>query len=245
MHQHPSSTYQYFVALSAAKSDPDTLSFKEALSGDHTAEFNEAMTKEVDALQKRNIWTLLPKFKLPESVKVIPATWAMKIKGFPSGSFRSLKARFCDREDLQKKAVNDIDTYSPVVQWATVCLMLLISIMLQLKTCSADFSNAFAHADMKGEPVYISPPPIMSCFPRDKVLKLNKSLYGQADAPRIWYDKLRASLETRGFTTCKADPCLFTFKKVVCIIYVDDCLLFARDSKDIDAVLKSFKEDGD
>eukprot|EP00957_Ditylum_brightwellii_P125783 9589151-Ditylum_brightwellii.AAC.1 len=68
---------------------------------------------------------------------------------------------------------------------------------------------------MKGEPVYISPPPIMGGFPRDKVFKLNKSLYRQADAPRMWYDKLKASLEARGFTTCKADPCLFISKKVV------------------------------
>ena len=102
--------------------------------------------------------------------------------------------------------------------------MLLISIMLQLETRSTNFSNAFAQADMKGEPVYISPPPMMSGFSRDHVLKLNKSLYGQADAPRMWYDKLRAGLEARGFTACKADPCLFISKKVVCIVYVDDCL---------------------
>eukprot|EP00957_Ditylum_brightwellii_P069625 5288428-Ditylum_brightwellii.AAC.1 len=63
--------------------------------------------------------------------------------------------------------------------------MLLISIMLQLKTLSINFSNAFAQADMKGEPIYISPPPMMGSFPREKVLKLNKSLYGQADAPRM------------------------------------------------------------
>eukprot|EP00957_Ditylum_brightwellii_P031266 2370203-Ditylum_brightwellii.AAC.1 len=86
---------------------------------------------------------------------------------------------------------------------------------------------------------------MMGGFPRDKVLKPNKSLYGQADAPRMQYDKLRAGLEARGFTACMADPCLFISKKVVRIVYVDDCLWFARDIKDIDAVLKSFKEDGD
>eukprot|EP00957_Ditylum_brightwellii_P186086 14167931-Ditylum_brightwellii.AAC.1 len=98
---------------------------------------------------------------------------------------------------------------------------------------------------MKGKPVYISSPHMMGDFPRDKVLKLNKSLYGQADAPRMWHDKLRADLKARGFTACKDDPCLFISKKEGCIIYVDDCLWFARDNKDIDAVLKPFKEDGD
>ena len=68
IHQHPSSIYIDVVALAAAKSDTDTSSFKEALSGDHATEFKEAMTKEVNALQKRRIWTLIPKFKLPESV---------------------------------------------------------------------------------------------------------------------------------------------------------------------------------
>eukprot|EP00957_Ditylum_brightwellii_P130342 9942928-Ditylum_brightwellii.AAC.1 len=86
---------------------------------------------------------------------------------------------------------------------------------------------------------------MMSGFPRNKVLKLNKSLYRQVDAPRMRYNKLRDSLEARGFTACKADPCLFIFKKVVYIVYVDDCLWFARDRKDIDALLMSFKEDGD
>eukprot|EP00957_Ditylum_brightwellii_P029962 2267754-Ditylum_brightwellii.AAC.1 len=66
MHQHPSSTYIDAVALVAAKSDPDTPSFKEALAGDHATEFKEAMTKEANALQKRRTWTLIPKFKLPE-----------------------------------------------------------------------------------------------------------------------------------------------------------------------------------
>eukprot|EP00957_Ditylum_brightwellii_P031325 2374486-Ditylum_brightwellii.AAC.1 len=61
----------------------------------------------------------------------------------------------------------------------------------------------------------------------------------------MWYDKLRASLEARRDTACNADPRLFISKKVVCIIYVDDCLWFGRDIKDIDVVLKSFKEDGD
>eukprot|EP00957_Ditylum_brightwellii_P055542 4209278-Ditylum_brightwellii.AAC.1 len=69
MHQHPSSTYIDVVALAASKRDLDTLSFKEVLSGDYAAEFKEAMTKEVDALQKRRTWTLIPNFKLPESVK--------------------------------------------------------------------------------------------------------------------------------------------------------------------------------
>eukprot|EP00957_Ditylum_brightwellii_P071751 5454229-Ditylum_brightwellii.AAC.1 len=61
----------------------------------------------------------------------------------------------------------------------------------------------------------------------------------------MWYDKLRAGLEARKFIACKADPCLFISKKLVCICYADDCIWFAKNSRDIDAILKSFKEDED
>ena len=239
-------TYQLSdMVLAAIKHDPDTPSLMEALSGENAHQFKKAMTKEIEALKARKTWTIIHKSKLPKGARVIPTTWAMKIKRYPNGDFRSFKARFCVRGDLQKKTVSDIDTYSPVVQWSTVRLMLIISIALNLKTRSTDFSNAFAQAEMKGDPVYIAVPPKMGGFPSGSVLKLNKSLYGQVDAPKMWYDKLRAGLEERGFTACKADPCLFISKKVICVSYVDDCLWFAKDSKDIDAVLKSFESDGD
>ena len=98
--------------------------------------------------------------------------------------------------------MNDTQTYSPVAQWASVRLFLLLSIVLNLKTRSIDFSNAFARAEIKGEPVYISIPPKTPGFSTTTVLKLNKSLYGQVDAPKMWYDKLKAGLEARGMKPC-------------------------------------------
>ena len=41
----------------------------------------------------------------------------------------------------------------------------------------------------------------------------------------------------------KVDPCLFMYKTVICVIYVDDCLFWARSQSEIDNVMKSFKED--
>ena len=81
---------------------------------------------------------------IPEGVKVIPTTWAFKIKGFSDGSFCSFKSRFCVRGNLQKKEVDDLETYSPVVQWATVRLTPILSVVFNLKTKATDFSNAFA-----------------------------------------------------------------------------------------------------
>ena len=42
----------------------------------------------------------------------------------------------------------------------------------------------------------------------------------------------------------KVDTCLFIPKTVICVVYVDDCLFWARSQSEIDNVMKSFKEDG-
>eukprot|EP00957_Ditylum_brightwellii_P031386 2379564-Ditylum_brightwellii.AAC.1 len=56
--------------------------------------------------------------------------WHTRLKGQPSGNFKSFKARFCVRGDLQNKQVSDIDNYSPVAQWSSVRLMLILPIIL-------------------------------------------------------------------------------------------------------------------
>ena len=40
------------------------------------------------------------------------------------------------------------------------------------------------------------------------------------------------------------DPCLFISDKVICLTYVDDCLFFAPNLKDIDKVIKLMRERG-
>ena len=75
----------------------------------------------------------------------------------------------------------------------------------------------------------------------DVVLKLKRSLYGQAEAARLWYEKLRNGLLERGFVMRNVDPCMFMSKIVICVVYVDDCLFWARSQSEIDNVMKSFK----
>ena len=41
----------------------------------------------------------------------------------------------------------------------------------------------------------------------------------------------------------KVYPCMFMSKTVICMVYVDDCLFWARSQSVIDNVMKSFKED--
>ena len=51
----------------------------------------------------------------------------------------------------------------------------------------------------------------------DIVLKLKKSLYGQAEAARLWYEKLRNGLLERDFVMSNVDPSMFMSKTVICV----------------------------
>ena len=76
-------------------------------------------------------------------------------------------------------------------------LMLIFQCILGLQSQSIDFINAFDHADIpSGEPVFIELPRDFKSDggQDDVVIKLKKSLYGQAEAARIWYEKLRNGL---------------------------------------------------
>ena len=142
------------------------------------------------------------------------------------------------------------ETFAPTVSWTTVRLLLILSAQFELATKQVDYTAAFVHAPIDKPPNYdqLSPQEkertgVFVEMPRGfqqegKVLKLKKSLYGLKQAPRNFFLHLKGKLEAVGFEQAtEIDPCLFISDKVICLVYVDDTLLFARDMKDINAVL--------
>ena len=128
------------------------------------------------------------------------------------------------------------DTYSPVVQMSTVRLLLTLSLLLGMKTRSIDFTLAFTQAPIDVE-TYIDLPIGFEVDGRkdDYVLQLKKTLYGLKQAGLNWFDTLRTHLISIGFSQSTTDPCCFYRGDLILICYVDDCLIFCRDEKKIDA----------
>ena len=125
-------------------------------------------------------------------------------------------------------------------------LMLILQCIIGLKSQSIDFTNDFAQADIPIEETVVIE------LPRDfksdggqdyVVIKLNKIICGQVEAAHLCYEKLRNGLLESGFVMSKVDPCLFMSKTVICVVYVDDCLFWARSQSEIDNVMKSFNDD--
>ena len=81
-----------------------------------------------------------------DSMNVIDSTWAFKYKRYPDGLIKKFKARFCAKGNQQQEGIGFFETYSPVVQWSTVQLMLILEVLLGLKSKQSDVTAAFLHA---------------------------------------------------------------------------------------------------
>jgi hypothetical protein len=74
---------------------------------------------------------------------------------------------------------------------------------------------------------------------KDKyVLKLIKNLYGQKQAGKVWYDRLKERLTKLGFTQSKLDECVFYYRKTIFLVYTDDTILLGPDKEEIEKILK-------
>jgi hypothetical protein len=63
-------------------------------------------------------------------------------------------------------------------------------------------------------------------------------MYGLKQASNNWFDTLKQSLIVRGFVQSSIDPCLFIQPYCIIIMYVDNCLLFAKSDAILDSVFE-------
>jgi hypothetical protein len=134
-------------------------------------------------------------------------------------------------ETKQIHGVDFFQTYSLVVQWTTICLMLVLEYILGLCSKQGDITCAFLHTSLgKDEVVYIEMPQGFKQYDKNgkpKVLNLNRTLYGLHQSPRAFWLYLTEKPEHCGLKQSQLDPCLFIGSCVICIVYVDDLLFWS------------------
>lgn len=229
-----------FLRAKAAASKADNPSWREAMSSPEADQWMEACKIEVGTLEGMDSWEVVDR---SDSMKVLPSTWAFRIKRYPDGLIKKLKARFCARGDQQVEGIDFFETYAPVVQMTTIRLMLILEVMLNLKSKQGDVTAAFLHGELEeGEEVYLEMP--RGFKQEGKVLKLKRTLYGLRQSPRAFWKYIVKKMEECGMEQSNLDPCLFLSGKVIAITYVDDILFWARDEKDIHDLAMKLREVG-
>jgi hypothetical protein len=199
------------------------------------------MMVEVNDHESRGHWTLIKRCDLPPDTKTIMSIWSFKCKRYPDEKLNKHKAHLCSHGGMQT------ETYAPVVNWASVWLILAIAKIHCLLSKSIDFVLAFPQADLE-IPVYMDLP--IGFDARDGesckfyVLRLNKSLYELKQAGYYWFAKLSNGLQDRGFVQSNIDLCVFLGPGCIVLTYVDDCIIVGDTHDWINALIQSLhKED--
>jgi hypothetical protein len=114
------------VAQSSIASN-ETFTYKEAMHKTDYHEFVKAMVKEVDDHESRNPWTVMQRCDMPSDTKTIMSIWSFKRKRYPDSMLNKHKAHLCAHGGMQTWGQNYWETYAPVVNWASVRLILAIA----------------------------------------------------------------------------------------------------------------------
>ena len=231
------------TAFTAATTDPDTLSFDQAMADTaNVTKWMEAAAKEISSLEKNGTWI---EVDIEDAkTKILPGTWVFRIKRSPDGEITKFKARYCVRGDLEE---GEPETYAPVVAWSSVRLFLVLSLTLNWETCSIDFSSAFVQARL-ASPVWIHMP---RGFKSDQqnggrrtCLRLVKSLYGLSVAPRLWFEHIREALLKQGLKQSATDSCFLYSSTIMIVLYVDDLGIAYSNKKDLEKLLQDLTNMG-
>jgi hypothetical protein len=228
-------------AYKAINQDPDVLSYDQAMGCSEEERQRWAAITEIGQLEKMDCWEEVPTTQAMS--KILPATWTFRRKRTPDGDIKKGKARFCVRGDLQE---GDFETFAPLVAWATVRLFLVLSLVLEWKSVSVDFASAFVQAPLK-DPIWIHlPRGFRSSHGPNTCLRLKKSLYGLAIAPRLWYQHLFQALLLPDFGLIQSiiDPCLLVSPSLMVVAYCDDIGIAAPKEHLIDEFIHKLRQKG-
>lgn len=229
----PLSLLNLHVALLAI--EPKT--YKQAIECNENKKWIAAMKDEYQSLVKNDTWKLVER---PKDRNIVDNRWIFKIKQNTNGLVERYKARLVARGFSQEYGFDYLETFSPVVRFTSIRTILAVAAQRKMCLKQFDVKTAFLNGDLKEE-IYMQQPMGFSDG-TEKVCKLQRSLYGLKQASRCWNQKFKNFIQLFGFSTCKADSCVFVSRKdgqlVIMAIHVDDGLIAGDTVKSIDDVLK-------
>jgi len=229
-----------------ATSDPDTMYHHQAMRQPDREDFKLAMNKELQDQMANGNFTVLRRDKLPAGTQVLPTVWQMKRKrDIKTGAILKHKARLNIDGSKMKKGVHFDETYAPVANWSSVRLLLTLVTALGWSSVQIDYVQAFPQAPVE-KPLYLKIPigfKMSKGDPKDYVLRVDRNVYGQRQASRIWHQHLVKILTTKmNFVQSKYDECIFYRNHTVYLLYTDDSILAGPDKNEIDTIIKELQE---
>ena len=220
--------------------EAEPATYQEAINHKTRAKgWEKAFMVEYNALMKNNTWKLVER---PENRQIVSSKWVPKHKRDQFGTITRLKGRVVARGFSQTYGVDYNETYAPVAKLASIRILFAIAAAYDLEIDQMDVVTAFL-ANLLEEEIYMEQPEGFTDG-TDKVCKLERSIYGLKQSARLWNKRLDARLKEIGFDQTHSDHCVYINKStgVIVAIWVDDLIIFGKDSVGVDLLKRQLSE---
>jgi hypothetical protein len=188
--------------LAAIGEEPS--STKEALK---IEEWRLTMLEEMASIEENKTWTLV---NLPQGHHTIGLKWVFKLKCDEDGVIVKQKVRLVVKGYVQQQGIDFDEVFALVVGMESVCLVLAMATHHGWPVHQMDVKSSFLNGDLNEEGYVTQPSGFAVEGHEQKVMKLQKALYGLHQAPGAWNAKLNSSLVELGFTQCRTEHDLYT-----------------------------------
>ncbi|WVZ19078.1 hypothetical protein V8G54_006400 [Vigna mungo] len=213
-------SWQHRIFLAALHEEREPTHFSEVVQD---VRWRDAMTSEIDALQRNGTWDITP---LPVGKKSLGCKWIYKIKYHSDGSVDRFKARLVVLGNHQVEGIDYDETFAPIAK--------MVTIRTVLQSLLPKIGNSIKWTS-RGSGVHET---------STRVLAVTK-WFGvpSPQAPRCWFSKLSNALDQYGFQRSQSNHSLFIFQKegvqLVVLVYVDDLIIAGNHGEEI-ATFKSY-----
>ena len=139
------------------------------------------MQEKLSSMDKNNVWELVD---LPPRRKTIWNKWVLKVKRKADGSIDRYKARLVVKGYTQWEGIDYEDTFSPVVRFAFIHLILSIVAKHDLEFFQMDVKTTFLNGELDEE-IYMAQPTGFEVKGHErKMCRLKRSIYGLKQSSR-------------------------------------------------------------
>ena len=205
--------------VSSAKKQRAEVKLKD-LTAEQKREFDKAKEKEVDQWLSTGTVRAILRDRIP-AANILRSRWILtwkdvdEIEAQEIGKSKKAKARLVIL-GYEDPNLTEIPRDSPTLQKESRSLILQYSASQQWWIRSFDIKTAFLRGSRRDDRILGVDPPEelrrkLGLKPLE-ICELLKSAYGLVNAPFLWYQELRETLISIGFSINPLDPCLFTLQ---------------------------------
>jgi endo-beta-N-acetylglucosaminidase D len=132
----------------------EPLSYTDAMQLSDSSEWQRAMDDEMSSLVENGTWTLVDK---PSDRLIVNSKWVYKTKLKADSTIDRYKARLVAKSYTQQQGIDDNETFSPVVRFDTIRMLLSTAARKNLMLSQFDVKTAFLYGDLEDE-IYMQQP---------------------------------------------------------------------------------------